>query len=66
MIIKKQLLTLAVASLALLARSSEFADEVISYDPGVGYAAGYTNAARECRYTGCPANITYTGYGCRL
>lgn len=45
MIIQKQLLTLAIASLAWLARSSEFADEVISYDPGIGYAAGYTNAA---------------------
>jgi hypothetical protein len=43
--IKKQLLTLAIASLALLARSSEFADEVVSYDPGIGYAAGYTNTS---------------------
>src|SRR2546423_8793297 len=43
--LKKQLLTLAVASLALVGRSSEFADAVVSYDPGIGYAAGYTNTS---------------------
>ena len=41
---KKQLTVLALASALLNARSSEFADAVVSYDPGIGYVAGFTNA----------------------
>src|SRR5437016_2399502 len=39
----KQLLVLALASFVLNVQSSEFADNVVSYDPGVGFVAGYTN-----------------------
>ena len=42
--IKKQVMVLVLAILVPLARGSEFADEVIEYDPGIGYAAGFTNA----------------------
>src|SRR5881397_1896059 len=42
---KTQLLVLALASHLLTAQCSEFADAIISYDPGIGYAAGYTNPA---------------------
>src|SRR5437867_12613143 len=41
---KKQLMVLALASVLLNARSSEFADGVVSYDPGIGYVIGFTNA----------------------
>src|SRR5690348_14699114 len=41
---KRQLLVLALASALLNAHSSEFADAVVSYDPGIGYVAGFTNA----------------------
>jgi hypothetical protein len=42
---KKPLFVLAIASFVLTSQSSEFADTVIQYDPGVGYVAGFTNAA---------------------
>jgi hypothetical protein len=42
---KKQFLVLALVSFVLTAQCSEFADAVISYNPGIGYAAGYTNPA---------------------
>src|SRR5258706_5290077 len=38
-------LLFALASYVLSAQSSEFADAVIGYNPGIGYAAGYTNSA---------------------
>ena len=41
---KKVLVTLALASLGFNALSSDFADRVVSYEPGVGYVAGYTTA----------------------
>src|SRR5438876_439220 len=41
--IKKQLLVLALASLVLHVHGSEFADAVVSYDPGIGFVAGFTD-----------------------
>ena len=41
---KKQFIVLAFATALLTARSSEFADVVVDYDPGIGYVAGFTNA----------------------
>jgi len=42
--IKKLLILLAFAGPALIVRSSEFADVLVSYDAGVGYAPAFTNA----------------------
>jgi len=44
---KVQLFVLALASLALTSRAAVtgYADSVVSYDPGAGYSAGYTNPA---------------------
>ena len=41
---KKQFMVLALASALLNVHGSEFADAVVSYDPGIGYVAGFTNA----------------------
>jgi len=41
---KKVSVLLALASFGFNALSSDFADRVVSYEPGVGYVAGYTNA----------------------
>src|SRR6266852_2534270 len=40
---KAHLLALAAASFVFTAPASPFADEIISYDPGVGYAPRFTN-----------------------
>src|SRR5712692_3132957 len=40
---KVHLLALAAASFVFTSPASPFADEIISYDPGVGFAPGYTN-----------------------
>ena len=40
---KKQFMVLALVGALLNARGSEFADAVVSYDPGIGYVAGFTN-----------------------
>jgi len=44
---KVQLFVLAFASLALTSRAAVtgYADSVVSYDPGTGYSAGFTNPA---------------------
>lgn len=42
---KKQFFAWAVAALALNVQSAEFAEWVVSYDPGVGFVQGFTNAA---------------------
>jgi hypothetical protein len=41
---KKQLLVLAIASLLVEAQSSEFADAVVSYDPGIGFVVRFTDS----------------------
>jgi hypothetical protein len=40
---KKQLLALALASFVVGAQSSEFADGVVSYDPGIGFVVRFTD-----------------------
>src|ERR1700677_3303873 len=44
---KKILLSLAAASLVLtsIARANPYAAAVVNYNPGVGYASGYTNTS---------------------
>src|SRR5260370_31963727 len=41
--LKVHLLALAAASFVFTAPASPFADEIISYDPGIGFAPGFTN-----------------------
>ena len=41
--IKQKLLVLAIASLVVTVQGSEFADAVVSYDPGVGFVPKYTD-----------------------
>ena len=57
---KISLLVLACAGLVIHfnARAANFADRVVSYDPGVGFAAGYTNPAAAL---GAPAKINPYG-----
>src|SRR5713226_4520494 len=40
---KVHLLALAAASFVFTSHASPFADEIISYDPGVGFASRFTN-----------------------
>jgi len=41
---KTSVLALALASFGFSAANAQFADRVVSYDPGIGYAVGFTNA----------------------
>ena len=42
---KLQLVVLALASVSVTVANAQFADRVVSYDPGIGYVAGFTNPA---------------------
>ena len=50
---KKTYLTLALASLLSTAAPAQFVDSVLSYNPGAGFAAGFTNASAAL---GAPAS----------
>src|SRR5947207_12489016 len=43
--LKARLLALALASFVVTSYASPFADAIVSYDPGIGYAARFTNPA---------------------
>lgn len=51
---------LALASFAPVSRASGFADSILSYNPGSGFAAGYTNSAAAL---GEPSRVTPGEFG---
>ncbi|MGN6387864.1 MAG: hypothetical protein ACTHMT_16665, partial [Verrucomicrobiota bacterium] len=57
---KKIVVVLAFASLVSASRASGFADSIVSYSSGSGFAPGYTNSAAAL---GEPSRVTPGEFG---
>ena len=52
--VRFSLLAVASSVLSLCGLRAQFADSVVAYDSGLGFAAGYTNAAAALGSPGTP------------